>query len=256
MSSRRPDMACQTIIPQERPHMKRRLSALATLAATLLALCGGNADASFTIDAAGGGGAQSGATYANFNDLSLGTAGGTSGGIGVAFSGEGQAVQGSSSDLFAAPYLSGSNNVFFGDPTASGPDSTTYLTTGIGSVSLSFSAPQTYLGLLWGSVDTYNSLQFYNGGTLIGTITGTDVNAAANGDQGVSGTFYVNINSSEAFTQVVATSTNRAFEFDNVAYNSAVPEPASMVMLGMGLVSVAFANRRRLAGKRGSVATR
>ena len=42
-----------------------------------------------------------------------------------------------------------------------GPDTTTYLTTGIGSVTLTLPGPEKYFGLLWGSVDTYNTLSFY-----------------------------------------------------------------------------------------------
>ena len=116
------------------------------------------ARASFTIDALVGG-APTGVSYVNFDNLPLGPCAGTSGGIGVSYSGTGQAVQGSSSGVYAAPFLSNSNGALFGDPTVSGPDATTYLTTGIGSVSLSLPGPEKYLGLLWGSVDSYNSLR-------------------------------------------------------------------------------------------------
>ncbi len=42
-----------------------------------------------------------------------------------------------------------------------------------------------YFGLYWGSIDDYNWLKFYDGDTLLGTITGLDVIAAgtALGDQ-------------------------------------------------------------------------
>ena len=43
--------------------------------------------------------------------------------------------------------------------------------------------------------------------------------AGANGDQGVNGTYYVNINSNTFFDTVIATSTQYAFEFDNVSFN-------------------------------------
>ena len=55
-------------------------------------------------------------------------------------------------------------------------------------------------------------------------------------------------NSDLAFTRVIATSTSNAFEFDNVAYNPVnVPEPASMLLLGTGLVATAAFGRRKLA---------
>ena len=68
-----------------------------------------------------------------------------------------------------------------------------------------------YFGLLWGSVDNYNTLSFYNGSTLIGTITGADITPTATGDQGVNGTFYVNLVSTTPFDRVVATSSQYAF---------------------------------------------
>ena len=163
------------------------------------------------------GGAPTGVNYANFDDLALGSAGGTSGGIAVSFNPDGQVVNGSLSDVYAAPYLSSGNGTPFGDPT-NGPDTTNYLSTGVGSVTLTMPGQELYVGLLWGSVDSYNTLSLYNGSTLVGTVTGTDVTTNANGDQGVLGTYYVNINSTESFNTLVASSTQYAFEFDNVAY--------------------------------------
>ncbi len=184
------------------------------------------------------GGAPTGVNYVNFDGVTLGGGGGVSNGVTVSFTGDGQAVQGSSSGLYAAPYLSNGNGTLFGDST-NGPDATTYLTTGVGSVTLTLPGQEMYLGLLWGSVDSYNTLSFYNGANLIGSITGSDVSSNANGDQGVNGTYYVNINSTESFNTVVATSSQYAFEFDNVAYNSsAVPEPSSFILSLIGGVGV------------------
>ena len=145
-------------------------------------------------------------------------------------------MQGSLSNVYAAPYLSNNNGTLFGDPN-NGPDGTTYLSTGIGSVTLSLPGEEKYVGLLWGSVDSYNSLSLYNGSTLVGTVTGSDVTASANGDQGVNGTYYVNITSTDSFNTVVATSTQYAFEFDNVAFNpTSVPEPSSFALAFIGLM--------------------
>lgn len=191
------------------------------------------------------GGVPTGSNYENFDDLIPGSTGGsTSSGIVVQFEPNGQAVQGSSSGQYAAPYLSNGNGALFGN-SADGQDTTTYLTTGTGSVTLLFPTAVRYLGLLWGSVDGFNSLAFYMGGDLIQTITGADITIDPNGDQGVEGTFYVNINSLVAFDRVIASSTSNAFEFDNVAYNVApigVPEPgaAGIFLLGLLLVGSSY----------------
>ena len=198
------------------------------------------------------GGAPTGVNYVNFDDLTVGNSGGTSGGINVSFGTDGQTVLGSSSGLYAAPYLSGGNGVPFGDPN-DGPDQTKYLTTGKGSVTLDLPGQEHYVGLLWGSVDNYNSLSLYNGATLIGTITGTDVTASADGNQGALGTFYVNITSTDSFDKVVATSSSYAFEFDNVSYNpTAVPEPSSFALAligGLGVITYKLRRRKGLSVK-------
>jgi hypothetical protein len=103
-----------------------------------------------------------------------------------------------------------------------------------------------YFGLLWGSVDGYNTLAFYDGMTLVGSVTGSNVTASPNGNQGVNGTLYVNINSTLPFNRVVATATQYAFEFDNIAFNRAeVPEPGTLALLGLGLLGVSAARRRK-----------
>jgi hypothetical protein len=210
------------------------------------------ARAGITYDASVGG-APTGVNYANFDGLPLGAAGGISNGITVSFTGDGQAVQGSQSGVYAAPFLSNGNGTLFGDPN-NGPDTTTYLSTGTGSVTLTMPGQEKYFGLLWGSVDKFNTLSFYDGSTLVGSLTGADVTSGANGNQGEFGTFYVNINSSESFDKVVATSSQIAFELDNVAYNvSAVPEPSSFILAfigGVGAVTYKLKRRKaKAAGK-------
>ena len=80
---------------------------------------------------------------------------------------------------------------------------------------------------------------------------GDDVTSNANGDQGELGTYYVNINSTQSFNKVVATSSSYAFEFDNVAYNAtAVPEPSTLVLSiigGMGAFTYRQIRRKGLS---------
>jgi hypothetical protein len=151
-----------------------------------------------------------------------------------------QIVTGSVTNLYAMPYFSNNNGAFFGESPANGQDATPYVSVeGGGTATFVFDAAQSYFGLLWGSVDTYNALAFYDkNGDLVGIIDGAAVTASANGDQGSNGTFYVNVLSDEAFTTVVASSSSNAFEFDDVAYDPpapGIPEPGSLALLGAAL---------------------
>jgi hypothetical protein len=190
--------------------------------------------------------------YENFD--SLAAAGGLSAkGIKVTFSGTGAgtAALPDSSGHYAAPYLSGGSGKAFHNFHADGPDATQYLTTGMGQVTLQLEDHNRYFGLLWGSVDDYNTLSFYDGNTLLFSFTGIDVDGGANGNRGAGGTFYVNINSDTAFNKVVASSTNYGFEFDNVALAinpvavSPVPEPGAYSLLMAGLALIGAIIRRR-----------
>jgi len=198
-----------------------------------------------TITASIGGVPSSGDVYETFNSVPLGNGTFTTpSGITVSFGGNAQAVTGAASGLYAAPFLSGNNGLNFGGQ-PDGADTTTYLSSGstgsdsLSEVTLTFAGPTNYLGLLWGSVDAYNTLTFYNGTTVVGTFTGDDVTSAANGDQSAQGTYFVNINLSDSFTSVVATSSQYAFEFDNVAISAdplKVPEPGTAGVFLLGLL--------------------
>jgi hypothetical protein len=206
------------------------------------------------------GGASSGAIQENFDSLVPGDDAPTTLAFGLTIYSAGDAgpVSGSVPNVYAAPDLSGGNGLGFGpsgSAQANGVDGTTYITAGqAGSVTLQFPTLETYLGILWGSVDGYNSLSFYNGATLIGTVTGGDVLTSPNGDQGVNGTAYVNISATggSAFDRVVATSGLNAFEFDDVSFNVPIstfaadpaPEPMGLALFGIGLLGLAFVRRR------------
>lgn len=229
--------------------LKRRTSLTGALALGLACMSPAT-HATLTISSVVGGVPSGASSYVNFNDLPLGNAGGTSGGIAVSFSFPGQTVQGNLDGAYAAPYISNSNGALFGDMTVNGQDATPYLSAGNAAVVLMLPNLEKYFGVLWGSVDAYNTLEFFSGMTSVGTITGTDVSASANGDQGANGTYYVNINSDVSFDKVVASSSRFAFEFDNVAYHTealTVPEPVSMALLSLGLIGVGFTRRKPAA---------
>ena len=221
--------------------MRRSIMMVAVLAASTI----GGARAGVIITSALNGGAPTGPSIdvLTFNASPLGQASQTfvtpGPTVTLSFSGDGGIVAGNLANYYAEPYSS---------PT--GPDTTNYVTTGIGSATLAFSSAQTYFGLLWGSVDGYNSLDFYDANNqLITAFTGLDVTALADGNQGFQGTYYVNFSSDIAFTKVVASSSNYAFEFDDVAVDPpAVAEPATAAMLGVGLVLLAAVRRRASIG--------
>src|SRR6185437_6011844 len=163
------------------------------------------------------GGAPTGVTKENFDTLTpaIGDAG---------------VMMGNVSGIYAAPFLTGGNGFGFGPGgtnQADGQDATAYLAAGAtntsagAQVSITLPALERYVGLLWGSVDDFNTLSLYNGATLVATVTGSQVIAVANGDQGPDGTVYVNINATGAsqFDRLVLTSTQHTFEMDNLAFN-------------------------------------
>jgi len=219
---------------------------LVVTAATCILTAIPTANASFNITASiGGGVGVTGASQFNFDTLAIGGAGGNVNSLNsgstvkVSFVTDGQAAAGAVSGKYAMPYLSGNNGVGFGPGGTAqvpkdGQDGSIYLTSGIssgsmhGEAKLVFNSPQNYLGLLWGSVDDYNTLSFYLGGAKVGDVTGLQVKSNANGDQGINGTVYANIFTDSMFDTVVATSSNYAFEFDNIAV-AAVPEPSTII---------------------------
>ncbi|SFW25141.1 PEP-CTERM sorting domain-containing protein [Nitrosovibrio sp. Nv17] len=192
--------------------------------------------------------------YESFDTLSS-LGGATGNGITVLFSGDGAGVATlpNVEGQYAAPYLSNGNGTLFGNPQPDGQDATQYLTAGIGDVTLLLDEHHQYFGLLWGSVDDYNTLSFYDGNTFLFSYTGSDVDTLANGRQGADGTYYVNINSDTPFNKVVASSSSYAFEFDNVALaytpvelpQTSVPEPGTLALLGIGLLASAIRRRTR-----------
>lgn len=236
---------------------------LAVAGALALAMCFAATTANATTLTASVGGVPTGADcYENFDGLAPGGGVTSLCQIAVSFTPDGGAVQGAANSLYAPPVLSNGNGALFG--ASDGADTTTYLTAGGiagSSAILGFSTGQKYLGLLWGSVDdnpnaNLNTITFYFGGSEVAQFTGADVSAAAgggscaNGNQSTIGTCYVNINLSSAFDQVVMTSSQHAFEFDNVAFaagNIGVPEPGEigLFLLGLGLIGSGYWFRKR-----------
>ena len=119
-----------------------------------------------------------------------------------------------------------------------------YLSTGFGTITITFLVPQTSFALLWGSIDVGNLLQFNDASNF--TVTANAVQAAAsgfigNGFQGPGGSAYVVVNTDTPFTTVTASSSVISFEFSPIAasttpFETANPEPAGFALMAGGIL--------------------
>jgi len=146
-----------------------------------------------------------------------------------------QIVQNSLSSEYAAPFNPP------GSPLGS-QEATPYLSVYSGGTAIfNLNSATNYFGLQWGSVDTYNSLSFYDhSGALIGTVQGAEVIGLGGlnaGDWGVSGTAYADISSTDPIWKVIASSSGNSFEFDNVRV-AQTPLPAALPMFGAVLAGL------------------
>jgi len=111
----------------------------------------------------------------------------------------------------------------------------------------------------WGSIDTYNFVDFINGaGTVVGSMGGGQL-PAANGNQSLPDTnrrVFFGFDALQNITALRMRSTGVAFEFDSIAarahdpiISGSVPEPTTWAMLiaGFGLVGAAMRRRKRIA---------
>ncbi len=145
--------------------------------------------------------------------------------LGATFTGSGDAgVVNGSSAVSAAPFVG---------PFPGQADITNYLSIGAnGAETITFASEQDVFGLYWGSVDSFNTINFYNGTQLVGSYTGANVSPLfSNGSQGsFSSNGYVEFADLAPFNKVVLASAANAFEVDNISagfVSHQLPSPIS-----------------------------
>ena len=152
----------------------------------------------------------------------------------------GQIATGTVVDVRAQPW--GSSGNYY----SVGPSSTTS-----GTIDLSAWEDINSISFLWGSVDSFNTLEFLDGtGGVLATFTGSDIFDPANGSQTDPNlnplvTFLLSGSDIGDFAGLRLNSGTNAFEIDNVSINTAVPEASTWAMMLLGFGAAGFAMRRR-----------
>lgn len=170
-----------------------------------------------------GSASNNGTGHGNFYSEALGATFSASGHSGV--------VNGSSSGVTAAPYVG---------PSHGGQDTTNYLSIGGGgSETITFNSEKNTFGLYWGSLDSYNSIKFYDGDTLVASYTGDQFAPLfPTGNQSsFSSNGYVQFAHLPLFDKVVLASSQNAFEIDNISAGY-VPEDTGLSGPVTGTLSV------------------
>jgi VCBS repeat-containing protein len=125
-------------------------------------------------------------------------------------------------------------------------DTTNYLSIGAGGTeTISFDHEQNAFGLYWGSVDSFNTISFYHGATLVASYSGADISPLfPTGNQGsFSSNGYVEFAGLAQFDKVVLASSNsNAFEIDNISAGTVAAPHVELAAPISGTISVSDAD--------------
>jgi hypothetical protein len=114
---------------------------------------------------------------------------------------------------------------------------------------LTFATPQSWIGFLWGSVDTHNFIEIVDAGQVV-NFRGGNAGLANGQVAGGAGDRFAEqffAYSGTSITSIKFRATGTAFEVDRLATLSAVPEPGTAALVLAGLAAVGFIARRRAA---------
>jgi hypothetical protein len=117
-------------------------------------------------------------------------------------------------------------------------------------VTLTFGGPVDTFSILWGSIDSYNTIEFFSGATSLMAFTGTDIiNQFALGGSPINYEQVALLNFSDfgmdGLTSVQFSSSQAAFEF--ALAPAPIPLPASALLLLGGLGGLGVISRQRKA---------
>jgi VCBS repeat-containing protein len=174
-------------------------------------------------EVAAGAASNNGSGHGNFFSEALGATFSASGHSGV--------VNGSSGGVTAAPYVG---------PQHGGQDTTNYLSVGGGgSETITFTSEKNSFGLYWGSLDTYNSIAFYDGDTIVAFYSGDQFSPLfpSGSTSSFSSNGYVQFSHLPLFDKVVLASGENAFEIDNISAGY-IPEDTGLSGPVTGTMSV------------------
>ena len=133
----------------------------------------------------------------------------------------------------------GSTGNFFADYNGSNVHATSTATLELGDTYNTFS-------VLWGTVDSYNTLDFLDGTNVVFSVTGSQAAAEFGAKAGANQTITYSTSGFSFDGIRLITTNHNAFEIDNINVTS-VPEPSTWATVGLGTLgaSVVALRRRR-----------